>query len=561
MVAVLVLGPSPVGKNSSSADRGAYVPLSGARISLLGTNMYSTTNSDGYATVDNVPAGTYVVTVGKDGYQASIYNSVTVGGGATTQVGPATGVEIPTSTAPYILDVSTLNAAIGTSVTITGSNFGAGLSKSAGSSTVTFNGIIATATSWSSTQIVCTVPGGATTGDLIVTVGAAASNSVTFTVTGGGTPEILSLNPTSGAVGTTVTITGTNFGSSQGSSLLAFNGNPATSITSWSDTQIVCAVPASATTGNVVVTVNGINSNGMSFGVLAWRAMTSGTSETLNAIWGTSDGINIFAVGTNFTIRRYDSASGTWVTSASGLAGGAFKGVWGSSANKVFACGTGGNIREYNGTSWSDSSSGTAINLNGIWGWTSGDTTYAFAVGDADAGAATLRYYTGTAWENRVSLATENLLAIWGKGDGSNTYAVGASGEMVRYTGAWNPVGSGTGYNLLGVWGSGSSNIFAISQNDGVIGRWNGTSWNWTNWNPAVPGVTGQLNGIWGSSGSNIYVVGNGYKMLYYNGTVWSSVTLPSDPSAPNLIGVWGTSSTNVYAVGANGTILHYGTN
>jgi IPT/TIG domain/Beta-propeller repeat len=55
------------------------------------------------------------------------------------------------------------------------------------------------------------------------------------TGTGGGssTPTITSLSPTSGLVGTSVTITGTNFGSSQGSSTVNFNGTAATTASWW----------------------------------------------------------------------------------------------------------------------------------------------------------------------------------------------------------------------------------------------------------------------------------------------------------------------------------------
>ena len=84
---------------------------------------------------------------------------------------------------------------------------------------------------------------------------------------GGGTsPTITSLSPTSGAVGTSVTISGNYFGASQGSSTVTFNGTAATP-TSWSNTSIVAPVPAGATTGYVVVTVGGVASNGVTFTV------------------------------------------------------------------------------------------------------------------------------------------------------------------------------------------------------------------------------------------------------------------------------------------------------
>jgi hypothetical protein len=125
---------------------------------------------------------------------------------------------------------------------------------------VTFNGKKATTiTNWSSTSIVADVPAGTPegAGPVVVTVNSVASNAVTFTVTG---PQITSLSPTSGGIGTAVTITGAHFGAAQGSSTATFNGTNATTITSWNDTSIVANVPSLATTGNVVVTVSGIAS-------------------------------------------------------------------------------------------------------------------------------------------------------------------------------------------------------------------------------------------------------------------------------------------------------------
>jgi hypothetical protein len=80
------------------------------------------------------------------------------------------------------------------------------------------------------------------------------------------TPTIVSLSPTAGAVGDSVTIAGGNFGDIQGSSTITFNGTDAIP-TSWSATSIDVNVPAGATTGNVVVTVNGVASNGVAFTV------------------------------------------------------------------------------------------------------------------------------------------------------------------------------------------------------------------------------------------------------------------------------------------------------
>jgi hypothetical protein len=133
-----------------------------------------------------------------------------------------------------------------------------------GTSTVSFNNTPAgTATTWSAGSIVINVPTGATSGNVVVTVGGTASNGVYFAVGSG--PTITSLSPSGGPVGVPVTITGTNFGATQGTSTVAFNGTPAGTATTWSATSIVINVPVGTTTGNVVVTVGGVASNGVKF--------------------------------------------------------------------------------------------------------------------------------------------------------------------------------------------------------------------------------------------------------------------------------------------------------
>ena len=106
----------------------------------------------------------------------------------------------PQASGQTITSLSPSSGAVGASVTIAGSGFGA----TQGMSTVTFNGIAATATSWSADTIEVSVPSGATTGNVVVTVSGTASNGVSFTVDPA--PSITSLSVTSGVVGTSVTI-------------------------------------------------------------------------------------------------------------------------------------------------------------------------------------------------------------------------------------------------------------------------------------------------------------------------------------------------------------------
>ncbi len=95
----------------------------------------------------------------------------------------------------------------------------------------------------------------------INSVGTSYGGLRTFT-TGAATATITGLSPTSGAVGTTVVITGTGF--LLGGNNVRFNGILITSGSTNSTTQITAVVPSGATTGNVTVQ----NSNGTSNGIL-----------------------------------------------------------------------------------------------------------------------------------------------------------------------------------------------------------------------------------------------------------------------------------------------------
>jgi hypothetical protein len=82
---------------------------------------------------------------------------------------------------PKIKKLSPNSGAVGTMVTISGQNFGDTSGTGSTASTVMFNGIPVTPSSWSQTQIVVTVPANAATGNVTVTV-AGQSTSKTFTV-------------------------------------------------------------------------------------------------------------------------------------------------------------------------------------------------------------------------------------------------------------------------------------------------------------------------------------------------------------------------------------------
>jgi RHS repeat-associated protein len=192
--------------------------------------------------------------------------------------------------APAIVSLSQSSAWVGTMVWLNGTYFGT----SQGSSTVLFNGVTATPVIWSDTQVFVTVPSGATSGPVTITVNGVTSNEVTFNVWA--TPNITDVSPASGSAGNAITITGTNFGDSTDSVIASFSGINATA-TSWSPTSIVVPIPASAPGGyvNLTVSVNNRVSGGVGFTVVPTPNIvvispSSGVAGTPVTITGTNFG-------------------------------------------------------------------------------------------------------------------------------------------------------------------------------------------------------------------------------------------------------------------------------
>jgi hypothetical protein len=121
-----------------------------------------------------------------------------------------------------------------------------------GTKGVSFNGSAAAFKIVSDVYLTATVPDGATTGSVTVvtkTNGTLMSNK-TFRVT----PQILSFDPTSGKVGTQVTIKGVSLTQT---TRVTFAGVAATSFTVNSDKQVTATVPTGAQTGHIAITTVG----------------------------------------------------------------------------------------------------------------------------------------------------------------------------------------------------------------------------------------------------------------------------------------------------------------
>src|SRR5688572_30491399 len=124
------------------------------------------------------------------------------------------------STAPTLTAFSPTSGTAGTLVTITGSNFSTTLLDNI----VKFNSILADVTAATSTSLTVVVPPGASTGKITVEVdNEIATSASDFTILV--QPLTLSnFSPATGAAGTVVTLTGTNFSPTATNNIVKFNG-------------------------------------------------------------------------------------------------------------------------------------------------------------------------------------------------------------------------------------------------------------------------------------------------------------------------------------------------
>jgi hypothetical protein len=163
---------------------------------------------------------------------------------------------------PTITSFTPTSGPIGTTVDIFGSNFTWATSLSFGCCSSLGVGIF---TIDSDSEIHATVPNGATIGPISVTTpSGTGTSSSSFTPTGIVRPAINSFAPTSGTVGSSVDIVGSNFNLATAVTFASISA----SFTVNSDSEIHATVPDGATTGPITVTTpHGTGSSSTSFTV------------------------------------------------------------------------------------------------------------------------------------------------------------------------------------------------------------------------------------------------------------------------------------------------------
>ncbi|MBN8886231.1 MAG: IPT/TIG domain-containing protein, partial [Rudaea sp.] len=206
-------------------------------------------------------------------------------GPITVRVG---GQSVSTSAFSVVADITRftpLNGPVGTQVTLTGTGFGATQS----GAVVGIGGRPLAISSWSPTQIVATIPNGASSSQFgFADVANQFYYSVDpFTVTPP-VPTVSTLSVTHGMVGDSVIFTGTNFSTAAGGNVVKFNGVASTTVTSMTSTKLTATVPLGATTGPVSVSVGVSTGNGPSFTVDPTPAATCSSAAAQAAVVATN---------------------------------------------------------------------------------------------------------------------------------------------------------------------------------------------------------------------------------------------------------------------------------
>jgi RHS repeat-associated protein len=306
--------PFTVTPSVSNVTPAAALP--GTQVTVVGTGFGNTqaigSSSIAFNGVSVVPS-TWTST----SIVLTVPNNATSGSVIVTVAGQSSSNSVVFTPIPSIATISPAQAAAGTQVTISGNSFGT----AQGSSSVIFNGVAAPVINWNNSTLQAIVPN-TSTGPVVVHVNGVSSNSTAFTVS----PGIISISPNPGMAGSPVTISGTAFGSPQGSSNVTFNGLGAV-VTNWSNSAVVAIVPPNVTAGPVQVTVSGMASNGVVFSLpqpynfaisYAPDGAILGVNDSVNGAWNYGyDDFNRLATANRTDVPtglsfQYDQYSNRW---------------------------------------------------------------------------------------------------------------------------------------------------------------------------------------------------------------------------------------------------------
>ncbi len=254
----------------------------------------------------------------------------------------------------------------------------------------------------------------------------------------------------------------------------------------------------------------------------------------LLGIWGTSAN-NVFAVGDDGVILNYDGSK--WRKEASPVDSSLYC-IRGINKNRVFACGSKGVIIEYDGKEWKKNRTGIDKFINSIW---FASENKGFAVGTDGI----ILQYEGKEWKKSVDpsiVENANFSDVMGFSE-DDVYAVGSQGTY-RYDGRnWKKIHLPSSNWQLCIWGIDKNNFFVGAENGLIINFQGKTIFE------EYAGTKNSTFGLWGSSSSNIYgatSTKDGGAIIHYDGKSWKQIA----ESEGYLSDIWGVDENLFFIVG-----------
>ena len=357
-----------------------------------------------------------------------------------------------------------------------------------------------------------------------------------------------------------------------GLALAAVAAAPAQAATSWS----VLTTPNRGTIANELYGSAALSASS-AWAVGSWYDVNRAAPRTLVERWnGTSWSTVTSPNATDYynELRDVDATSATnaW---AVGYANGS-SGVNGAPRSAL--------ALRWNGTAWSVvATPQPGTNIRQLYGVKAVSATDAWSVGwyyDTSLhGEALILHWNGTAWSEVTapdpgtsgntleSVAGTAANDLWAVGYYSNSGEPGVLAHplAVHYNGTgWvqTPLPeSGTGTFLHSVTAVSADDVWAVGSKNGysepVAYHWNGTAWSEVP--TAAAGGTGNnvLYGVSGTAGNQVWAVGYGSSagqtqpiVLRWNGTAFTSETVPQQPIGGLLYSVAATTGPTVFAAG-----------
>lgn len=229
------------------------------------------------------------------------------------------------------------------------------------------------------------------------------------------------------------------------------------------------------------------------FDGVAWtQGFENGDLETIADLWGISS-TEIYATRRNLGIVRYNGTSWSLDTQG-GLAGGDPLAVWGSDSQNVWACGFGKIWRRDSTTGWAVAHNPIG-RMNDVFGRGPNDV---WVVGDGGA----VHHWNGTQWTQQTTGTTAQLNGVW-TAPGAPVFVVGADGVILEYDGtSWTTMPTPTTASLLAIYGHAPDDIFAVGDGATVL-HYDGAHWSRVRVEALDP-----LNAVTGAGQTTLFVGG-----------------------------------------------------